>query len=50
MPKKSSSCKGNVYIINGKRWCVGEKKVSKKWGAKKTRNFRKTRKTRKQKN
>jgi hypothetical protein len=46
MPKKSS-CKGTVYVINGKRWCVGEKLVSKKWGAKKTK---KSRKTRKQKN
>ena len=22
-------CKGTVYVVSGKKWCVGEKKISK---------------------
>jgi hypothetical protein len=40
-----SDCKGNIYIVNGKRWCVGEKKVSKKWGTKKSTKTTKKSKT-----
>ena len=36
-------CKGTVYVIDGKKWCVGEKKISKKWGTKKSKkNMNKT--------
>ena len=27
-------CKGKIYIIDNKRWCVGEKTSSKKYGNK----------------
>ena len=35
-------CTGTVYIVDGKRWCVGEKKISKKWGSKKSKKCKKS--------
>jgi hypothetical protein len=42
-------CTGNIYVVSGKKWCVGEKKVSKKWGTKKSKKkvAKKSRKARK---
>jgi len=36
MTKKDCST-GTIYIVNGKKWCVGEKKSSKKYGTKKSK-------------
>jgi len=35
------ACKGTIYVIDGKQWCVGEKKMSKKYGLRKTKKNRK---------
>lgn len=40
----SRKCFGTVYTINGKQYCVGEKKMSKKWGRTKNQKKRKTKK------
>ena len=53
--KKSKKCKGTIYTINGKNYCVGEKIMSKKYGitknrkhtSKKSKKARKSKKTRK---
>lgn len=43
-------CTGNIYVINGKRWCVGEKKSTKNKRSKfYSRSKNRTRNTRKQK-
>jgi hypothetical protein len=42
-------CTGTVYIVDGKRWCVGEKKISKKWGSKKSNKSNKSKKSKKSK-
>jgi len=41
---KMSECKGTVYIVGGKRFCVGEKVISKKRGLIKSAKNRKGRK------
>ena len=48
---KSKKCKGTIYTINGKNYCVGEKIMSKKNGVKKNRKHtsKKSKKTRKSK-
>lgn len=45
MPIKS--CKGKIYIIDGKEWCVGEKTSSKKYGNSKKSKSKKTSKSKK---
>ena len=38
---KNKTCKGTIYIVNGKKWCVGEKKSKK--GSKKSKKSKKRR-------
>ena len=39
--RKSTTCKGTVYNVGGKDFCVGEKSSSKKYGTKKTKKHKK---------
>jgi len=41
-----SNCKGTIYVIGGKEWCVGEKKMSKKYGTRKNNSKKSKKKTR----
>jgi len=45
MTKKNMNkkCSGTIYIISGKKWCVGEKK------SKKSKKFNKSKKSKKSK-
>ena len=42
-------CQGTVYVVNGKKWCVGEKRISKKWGTKKSKKQKKNKTKRRNK-
>ncbi len=39
-------CKGTIYIVSGKKWCVGEKKSS-KWKYAKVNKSKKSKKSKK---
>jgi hypothetical protein len=47
---EDNPCTGTVYIVNGKKWCVGEKKISKKWGNMKSKKSNKSKKNKSKKN
>jgi hypothetical protein len=40
-------CKGTIYNVGGKNFCVGEKSSSKKYGTKRKKRSKKLGKTRK---
>ena len=42
--KKNKTCEGNIYKINGKTYCVGEKKFKKTIKSKKSKKSKKIKK------